>query len=160
MASSRRDFLRGLGCTFLTRAAIYAGAERLLTMNAFAQSPDYRALVCIFLFGGNDSNNMIIPYDGYFDTGGYNEVRGGSGIQIPQANLLQISPPRVGAKFGLHPALGNQFNGSSLYDLWNQNKVAAVVNVGTLIQPVSRADYQSGKYHPYQLFSHSDQQTE
>jgi uncharacterized protein (DUF1501 family) len=155
MASSRREFLKGMGCTLLTRAAVVAGAERLLTMNAFAQSPDYRALVCIFMFGGNDSNNVIIPYDGYGD---YDAVRGGTGIQIPQNNLLQISPPSGGATFGLHPALGNQFNGSSLYDLWNAKKVAAVVNVGTLIQPVTRDQYRSGQLRPYQLFSHSDQQ--
>jgi uncharacterized protein (DUF1501 family) len=162
MASSRRDFLRGLGCTLLTRAAVCAGAERLLTMNALARSFDsdasgYRALVCIFMFGGNDSNNVIIPYDGYAD---YQAVRGGTGVQIPQANLLQVNPPRAGATFGLHPALGNQFNGSSLYDLWGQGKVSAVVNVGTLIQPVTREDYQAGRFRPYQLFSHSDQQTE
>jgi uncharacterized protein (DUF1501 family) len=155
-----------MGCTLLTRAAICAGAERLLTMNAFAAPAPppsgYVALVCIFLFGGNDANNVIIPYDGYdstyglpFDQGG----RGGTGIQIPKADLGQITPPSAGATFGLHPALGNQFNGSSLYDLWQQNKVAAVVNVGTLIQPVTRAQYRSGLYHPYQLFSHSDQQT-
>jgi uncharacterized protein (DUF1501 family) len=162
MASSRRDFLRGLGCTLLTRAAVCAGAERLLTMNALAapigtDATGYRALVCIFMFGGNDSNNVIIPYDGYAD---YAAVRGGTGIQIPQGNLLTVSPPSAGATFGLHPALGNQFNGSSLYDLWQQGKVSAVVNVGTLIQPVSRDDYQAGRFHPYQLFSHSDQQTE
>jgi uncharacterized protein (DUF1501 family) len=149
-----------LGCTLLTRAAVYAGAERLLTMNALASSPvadasGYRALVCIFMFGGNDSNNMIVPYDGYAD---YAAVRGGTGIQIPQANLLQISTSD--GAFGLHPALGNQFNGSSLYDLWGQGKVAAVANIGPLIQPVSRTDYQMGKFRPYQLFSHSDQQTE
>jgi uncharacterized protein (DUF1501 family) len=160
MASSRRDFLRGLGCTFLTRAAVCAGAEQLLTVNAFAQAGSgYKALVCIFMFGGNDANNMIIPYDHYFDPGGYNDIRGGTGIQIPQADVLQIAPPSGGAAFGLHPALGNQFNGSSLFDLWNQNKVAAVVNVGPLIKPVSRTDYRSGLLHPYQLFSHSDQQT-
>jgi len=159
MTFSRRDFLQGMGCTLLTRAAIYAGAERLLSMNAFADtgSSSYRALVCIFLYGGNDANNVVIPYDDYAS---YDAVRGGSGIQIPQANLLQIAPPSAGATFGLHPALGNQFNGSSLYDLWKQNKVASVVNVGTLIQPVSRTDYRSGLYHPYQLFSHSDQQNE
>jgi uncharacterized protein (DUF1501 family) len=139
---------------------VVAGVERFMTMSAFAQSSDYRALVCIFMFGGNDANNMIMPYDGYFDAGGYNDTRGGTGIQIPQANLLQISPPSGGATFGLHPALGNQFNGSSLYDLWNLNKVAAVVNVGTLIQPVTRFQYRLGQLHPYQLFSHSDQQTE
>jgi uncharacterized protein (DUF1501 family) len=161
MTSSRRDFLRGLGCTVLTRAAVCAGAERLLTMNALAQpASDYKALVCIFMFGGNDANNVIVPYDGYLDPGGYGEVRGATGIGIAQADLLQIAPPSAGARFGLHPALGNQFNGSSLYDLWRQNKVSAVVNVGTLIKPVSRVDYQMGKLHPYQLFSHSDQQTE
>lgn len=159
MTSSRREFLRQMGCGLLTRAAIAAGAERLLTMNAFADAPasSYQALVCIFMFGGNDANNVIIPYDGYSD---YDAVRGGTGIQIPQVDLLQISPPSAGAKFGLHPALGNQFNGSSLYDLWNLGKVAAVTNVGTLIQPVSRTDYRNGLYHPYQLFSHSDQQNE
>lgn len=161
MAFSRRDFLQGLGCTLLTRAALLAGAERLLTMNAFAApttAPSaYRALVCIFMFGGNDANNVVIPYDDYAS---YNAVRGGTGIQIPQSDLLQIVPSTVGATFGLHPALGNQFGSSSLYDLWRQKKVAAVVNVGTLIQPVTRSDYRSGLYRPYQLFSHSDQQTE
>ena len=161
MAFSRRDFLRGMGCTLLTRTALCAGVERLVTMNAFAATADpanpYRALVCIFMFGGNDANNVIVPYDNYSL---YAAVRGGTGIQIPQADLLQISPPREGATFGLHPALGNQFNGSSLYNLWQQQKVAAVVNVGTLIRPVSRDDYRGGLAHPYQLFSHSDQQTE
>ena len=87
MAFSRRDFLRGMGCTFLTRAAIYAGAERLLSINAFADSgsSSYRALVCIFMFGGNDANNVIIPYDDYAS---YDAVRGGTGIQIPQSDLL------------------------------------------------------------------------
>src|SRR5262249_42650075 len=156
MTASRRDFLRGMGCAMLTRAAIFAGAERLLTMNAFADSADpttYKALVCIFMFGGNDSNNMIIPFDGYSD---YAAVRGsdGSGITIPQNQLLPITPASAGATFGLHPALGNKFNGSSLYDLWKQGKASAVVNVGTLIQPVSRTDYRNGKYRPYQLFSH------
>src|SRR5713226_5243547 len=101
MASSRRDFLRGLGCTLLTRAAVCAGAERLMTMNAFAKpalagaggagaDSDYKALVCIFMFGGNDANNVIVPYDGY---AAYDAVRGGTGIQIAQGDLLQISPP-------------------------------------------------------------------
>src|SRR5260370_23459572 len=164
MGASGRDFRGGWGCTRRTRAAVCAGAERLLPMNALARAPaadpSYRALVCIFMFGGNDSNNVIIPYDGYTDLGGYGDVRGGSGIGIPQDSLLQVSPPRAGAKFGLHPALGNKFNGSSLYDLWQSGKVSAVVNVGTLIQPVSQADYRAGRFRPYQLFSHSDQQTE
>src|SRR5260370_38646070 len=165
MPSSRRDFLRGLGCTLLTRAAVCAGAERLLTMNALAaplgtDASGYRALVCIFMFGGNDSNNVIIPYDGYSDPGGYEAIRGGTGVQIPKANLLAVAPPSAGATFGLHPALGNQFNGSSLYDLWQQGKVSAVVNAGTLIQPVTRDDYQEGRFRPCQPFCTSNTQTE
>src|SRR5215469_3090367 len=114
MFFSRRDFLQGMGCAFLTRAALYIGAERLLSMNAFAgtaadASSTYRALVCIFMFGGNDANNVIVPYDDYAL---YEAARGGTGIQIPQADLLQIAPPSAAAKFGLHPALGNAFNGS------------------------------------------------
>lgn len=162
MTFSRRDFLWGMGCAFLTRAALCIGAERLLTMNAFAGTAadppsTYRALVCIFMFGGNDANNIIIPYDDYAL---YEAARGGTGIQIPQADLLQITPPSAGAKFGLHPALGNPFNGSSLYQLWQKSKVAAITNVGTLIRPVSRDEYRGGLSHPYQLFSHSDQQNE
>jgi uncharacterized protein (DUF1501 family) len=153
--------LLGLGCTALTRAAICAGAERLLMMNAFAQqnapNTGYRALVCVFMFGGNDANNVVMPYDNYAD---YAAVRGGTGIQIPSADLLQVSPPSPGATFGLHPALGNQFNGSSLYDLWQAGRVAVVTNVGTLIRPVTRDEYRAGAAHPYQLFSHSDQQNE
>ena len=163
MTNSRREFLRGMGCTLLTRTAIAAGAERLMSINAMAQTsdPGYRALVCIFMFGGNDANNVVIPYGNYFDTGGYNDIRGSTGIGISRDDLLQISPPSAaGADFGLHPALGNQFNGSSLNDLWGLGKVAIVTNVGTLIQNVSRVDYRAGKYRPYQLFSHSDQQNE
>lgn len=155
---SRREFMSGLGCAFLTRAAIFAGAERLMMMNAFAKpsaadASTYKALVCVFMFGGNDANNVVIPYDNYGD---YEAVRGGTGIQIPQNDLLKVTP-RAGT-FGLHPALGNQFNGSSLYDLWQGGKVAVVTNMGPLIRPVTRDEYRAGLSRPYQLFSHSDQQ--
>jgi uncharacterized protein (DUF1501 family) len=115
----------------------------------------YRALVCIFMFGGNDSNNMVIPYDGYAD---YNAVRGdqgvGVGISIPQDRLLQITPTTAGAVFGLHPSM------PEIQSLFTQKKAAIVTNVGSLIQPITPDDYRMGKFRPYQLFSHSDQQTE
>jgi uncharacterized protein (DUF1501 family) len=157
MAHSRREFLAGLGCTLLSRAAFVAGADKLFAMNALAGPsadggfPDYKAMVCIFLFGGNDANNTVIPYDDY---GLYSAVRGGSGIDIPQSDLLQITPPSAGATFGLHPNL-TDFQG-----LWSDQKLAIVTNAGTLFTPISRDDYLRGVGRPYQLFSHSDQQNE
>jgi uncharacterized protein (DUF1501 family) len=112
----------------------------------------YKALVCVFLTGGNDSNNMVVPKhaEGYAQ---YTAARGGAfGLAIPQANLLSISPPAMGGlEFGLHPNL------TDLHTLWGQGKLAVVANVGTLVQPITRAGYQSGAPRPLQLFSHSDQ---
>jgi uncharacterized protein (DUF1501 family) len=112
----------------------------------------YKALVCVFLTGGNDSNNMVVPKhaEGYAQ---YTAARGGAfGLAIPQANLLSIAPPAMGGlEFGLHPNL------TDLHALWGQGKLAVVTNVGTLVQPITRAQYQSGAPRPLQLFSHSDQ---
>ena len=113
---------------------------------------DYKALVCVFLFGGNDSNNTVIPYDNY---GSYSAVRtSASNINIPQDQLLQISPPSAGAKFGLHPNLG------PLQTLFNDGKLAVIVNAGPLLAPLTKAQYQAGTNRPLNLFSHSDQQNE
>ena len=126
--------------------------ERFGLLNAFAQSTDYRALVCIFLFGGNDSGNVVIPYDDYAT---YASARQASGIAIPQSSLLQISPASISSRFGLHPSL------SGLSDLWNQRKLAVVCNVGPLVQPTTRGTYINGSARlPVNLFSHSDQQNE
>jgi uncharacterized protein (DUF1501 family) len=93
-------------------------------INALAQAQtaaatDYRALVCIFLFGGNDANNMVVPYDGYTD---YSKVRGVAGtsgsIAIAQSDLLQIAPPSgQGIKYGLHPNLP-ELQDSSTAESW------------------------------------------
>ena len=68
MTKTRRDFLREIGCGALTATALLTGARDLFVMNALAADADpadYKALVCIFLFGGNDANNTVIPLDGY-----------------------------------------------------------------------------------------------
>lgn len=158
MAPSRRDFLRHSGCALLSATALSAGLKRLGMINAFAQSAvaDYRALVCIFLSGGNDGNNTIIPYDDYNNAGGYNSVRGASQLAISQASLNQISPISTGGrKFGLHPGM------PEMKTLFDQQKLAILCNVGTLTQPLTKAVYQSSpSKRPYQLFSHSDQVTQ
>ena len=67
---------------------------------------DYKALVCVFLNGGSDCNNMVVPYTGYSDANGYDTTRTASGLAIPKTALLQISPPnQAGNVFGFHPNL-------------------------------------------------------
>jgi uncharacterized protein (DUF1501 family) len=133
---------------------LLTGTERFFLVNALAvpNAPpdDYKALVCIFLYGGNDSNNTVVPIDGYAE---YAAVRGS--LAIPQENLLSITPPSDGRAFGLHPSL------SRLHALWQQKKVALITNVGSLIEPLTKDLYKSRPdLVPYQLFSHSDQQSE
>jgi len=166
MKQSRRNFLRDSACG-LTAAAMVSSFEQLNLVNAMVnQQPDvasdYRALVCIFLFGGSDCNNMVIPYTDYNNptggtTSGYSNVRGTSQLAIPQADLLQITPTNsAGVVYGLHPNLSPEaFNASQpngLLGVWNTGKLAILCNVGSLVQPITRAQYASGIGHPYQLF--------
>jgi uncharacterized protein (DUF1501 family) len=112
---------------------------------------EYRALVCVFMSGGNDSNNMVIPnYDEGYNL--YSAARATQQLAIPRASLLPITPPSMGGQvYGLHPSM------TDLHTLWGQGKMGVVCNVGSLTQPLTRAQYQSGAPRPYQLFSHSDQ---
>jgi uncharacterized protein (DUF1501 family) len=173
MTPSRRQFLKQTGCG-ISAAAVLASVEQFGLINAFAQQPevasDYKALVCIFLYGGNDGNNMVVPLDAEYNA--YAAVRGvppnGAGLGLPQSVLLPINPPGD-RQFGLHPNLSPEIanpltNGQptkkGLLDVWNQGKLAILCNVGTLVQPITRDQYLANVGHPYQLFSHSDQQTE
>jgi uncharacterized protein (DUF1501 family) len=146
---SRRDFVR-LACCSAATASIVAGLSKFGLVSAMAQgTTDYKALVCIFMFGGNDANNMIVPIDtaGYTN---YQTIR--SNLALAKASLL---PLQVGsqANFGLHPNL------PELQALFNTNKALAVLqNVGTLVQPTTQAQYKSHAKVPENLFSHSDQQ--
>jgi uncharacterized protein (DUF1501 family) len=147
MATTRREFLcRSLGAF----GAAMLAFERFGLLNALAQSADYRALVCIFLNGGNDSGNVIIPFDDYST---YATARNPSGLAIPQSSLLRTGVvPSIGAEFGFHPNL------TGLHNLWGQGKVAVVCNVGPLVEPTNRDAYRNGTIQlPLNLFSHSDQ---
>jgi uncharacterized protein (DUF1501 family) len=115
-----------------------------------AEASDYKALVCIFLFGGNDGNNTLIPIDtqGYAQYAAVRPVS--SNLNIAQANWLPINAG--GKNFGMHPNL------TSLQSLYGQGRLAWVANVGTLVQPTTRTQYQNNSPVPDNLFSHSDQQ--
>src|SRR5712691_13030218 len=99
MALTRRAFV----CrSFASFGAVVLAFERFGLLQALAQAGDYRALVCIFLFGGNDSGNMVIPYDDYAT---YAAVRQHTGLAIPQPNLLHINVPSLGSQYAFHPSL-------------------------------------------------------
>ncbi|MEO5894966.1 MAG: DUF1501 domain-containing protein [Vicinamibacterales bacterium] len=154
MKVTRREFVLQTGHACfgyaLGAAAFMAGVQRFSLINALAQGSDYRALVCVFLAGGNDGNNVVVPVT-TSEYNAYAAVRGASGLAIPRDTLLPITPLGIGSPFGLHPSL------TEVQQLWNEQKAAVVCNVGPLVQPLTREQYQVGAPRPYQLFSHSDQ---
>ncbi len=149
MGVDRRTFIKYAS---LAAAGNAAALRPFGALNALAQTTtDYKALVCVFLFGGNDANNTLIP----FDTAGYNNyatVRGP--IAIPQGQLLPLVGSLTPNTFALNPSL------PEIATLFGSSNVAMVANVGTLVAPTTKAQYQSGATVPTNLFSHSDQQLE
>lgn len=149
---NRREFLKTSCCS---AAAGFAAASfsRFGLVNALAQTAtDYKALVCVFLFGGNDSNNMIIPYD----SAGYNAYKSArGGLALTQGSLLPISPPSIGSPFAFHPRF------AGMQSLFNNKNLAVLANVGTLVQPTTPSQFQQGSAPlPMNLFSHSDQEAQ
>ncbi len=173
MEHSRRDFLTKSGCA-LGMAALATQFRHFGMMSAMAQTTDsavpsdYRALVCIFMAGGNDGNNVVIPNHNsgtLSNYTAYSNVRAASTLAIPQASLQPITVPRMGGlSYGLHPNLGvlaqngTTIVNNGIHELWGAGKMAIVTNVGTLVAPMTRTQYQNGSVQkPFQLFSHSDQ---
>src|SRR3989475_9516339 len=105
MTRVRRGFVLRSGCSALSLGALASGIDRFGLVQAFAQGTSYRALVCIFLAGGNDGNNMLVPLDpaGY---AAYAAPRNTAGLAIAQGTLLPIKPKSIGNEIGLHPSLG------------------------------------------------------
>jgi uncharacterized protein (DUF1501 family) len=149
---SRRRFLSGC-------AALYAGSGSLLAALSSLQlvqaqtslAGDYKALVCIFLLGGNDGLSVLVPreqsvYDVY--------AASRQNLAITRDSLLPIGTAlQAYTDFGLHPRLPN------LRDLYNNGQLAFLANVGALVEPVSKSAYMARAARlPPQLFSHSDQQ--
>jgi uncharacterized protein (DUF1501 family) len=146
----RRHFLKHAGALGGSVALAQLG---VLSARAQTAASGYQALVCLFLYGGNDSNNSIVPIDsaGY---AGYAATRGP--LALAQGTLLPLVEAGGTASFGLHPALGGA---TGLQALWDAGQLAIVRNVGTLIQPLTKAQYlSSGSSKPASLFSHIDQQ--
>ena len=169
---SRRDFLRRTGQLALGSAAMplalnLAAIGQAAAFNA--PGGDYKALVCVFMYGGNDYANTVVPYDNAsYDQ--YSTIRGGGvgrtagGIALAQADLTAtllnptvapVDTLGVPRQFALHPSM------TGLAGLFNAGQAAVQLNVGPLVKPLSRADYNSSNRtlypRPPQLFSHNDQ---
>jgi uncharacterized protein (DUF1501 family) len=142
----RRDWLRlaGGACGLATLAGVGS-----LALPRSAQAADYKALVCIFLFGGNDGFNMVVPTD-LTRHNQYTSARGA--LALPRSALVRLG----GTDFGLHPAM------RALQQAWRKQELAAVLNVGPLAAPLTKAQYRAAPpgspLIPGSLFSHSDQQ--
>jgi uncharacterized protein (DUF1501 family) len=155
---NRRKFLQGLGVGAAGLGAwsdlgrIAAAAS--LDTAPLAAGEDYRALVCLFMFGGNDANNMVVPTS----AGEYTQYATGrtSVLALPQASLLPLTVQNTpGRTFGVHPSM------AGLQGLFNQGKAAVIANCGPLLAPTSRADLQARRVPiPPDLYSHSDQQAQ
>jgi uncharacterized protein (DUF1501 family) len=150
MKITRRNLLRlGLSAGTLGFAGRFG---RFGMLNAMAQDPaDYKALVCLFLYGGNDSNNTLVPLNtAEYDA--YRNIR--KNLALASANLLPVAT-RSGTPYGFHSRL------PGMQQLFNDGSLAVVSNVGTLVKPVTRSDYMARTAAlPSNLFSHLDQQTE
>ena len=150
--STRRDFI--CKCSSLAGLGLASRIGRFGLVNAMTSNtsaPSYRALVCIFLFGGNDGNNVIVP----MDTAGYdNYARIRGGLALSSSSLLPITT-KAKTLYGFHAQL------KELQALYNGGHLAVLANVGTLVHPTSRTTYQQNQVPvPQNLFSHSDQQGE
>jgi uncharacterized protein (DUF1501 family) len=138
---------------FLRLALATGGALGLGTLSAPARADTsgYRALVAVFLYGGNDSFNMVVPRSAA-EYAVYAAAR--QNLAIPQSGLLPISPLTPdGATYGLHPSMGG------LQQLFGTGRAAIVANTGPLVEPATKAQVLARSVAlPPQLFSHNDQQ--
>lgn len=152
---NRREFIGQASCAAVGSTALFSTLLNLmLTSSAVAQSApgfnDYKALVCLFLPGGNDSFNLLVPRDAasYSE---YAAVR--TDLALDQSALLPLNALNTpGRQFGLHPG------GVELQQLFENERLAFIANVGSLVRPTSVADFNAGLALPYGVFSHSDQQ--
>jgi uncharacterized protein (DUF1501 family) len=161
-AMHRRAFLKRAGAV----SALGAGAPLALNLAAAGEAAaftatDYKALVCVFLYGGNDYANTVVPYD-TANYALYNKIRGQVALARNALTATALSPrtPQTltdNLQFALAPEL------TALKALWDSGQCAVQLNVGPLVVPTTLAQYRSAdrKLNPLppKLFSHNDQQS-
>jgi len=158
--SNRREFIRQSCCAAVGTTGMLSAIAQLKAIGAVSADAvrpsssqlvtDFKALVCIFLSGGNDGTNVIIPYD----TASYNSyLQSRSVVALNKTDLLSIKPKTYsdGKSYALTP------NMLELKTLFDQGNLAFIGNVGTLVKPTTLSDYIAGTALPNQLYSHLDQ---
>ena len=150
---NRREFLKktGAAAAATTAFAHVPGMAFAQGMGTGAPFNDYKALVCLFMFGGNDAYNMLVPRSNA-EYNAYAASR--QNLAVLQNDLLPINPlTSDGADYGLHPSMGGVQN------LFEQGRAAFIANMGPLVEPTTKTEYFNGSVTlPPQLFSHNDQQ--
>ena len=172
--NSRREFLRKLACIAAGGGTAAMIPQLRMMGTALASTTQaltgYKALVCIYLAGGNDGWNLLVPYDnarynvyaaarsGVYTTGGANPNPGGLALAQPSAGSAQIVTDLNDAngstnQYFINPAA------PEIASLFKANHLAMAINVGTLVRPITKVEYNQGAINrPPQLFSHSDQE--
>ena len=140
---NRRNFLSHAGAVSL------AGIATTLASVSDVQAADYKALVVVFLSGGHDGNNILIPLDAAYND--YAKAR--PDLALPKDSLVKLSGSHIGHQFGLSPA------SKALANLFDQKRMAVIANVGALIQPTSMSQYKNNtvKLPPF-MGSHTEQE--
>lgn len=151
---SRRAFLRrGAALSIAGSAAPWALSLAAMGEAAAQSATDYKALVCVFLYGGNDYANTLVPYD-QASHDSYRSFR--ANIALDRAALAATALPALpsGVQYALAPGL------APLLPLHTSGKLAVLLNIGTLVQPTTKAQYSARSVPlPPKLFSHNDQQS-
>lgn len=172
--NNRRQFLKALGTTLCAGGASAFLPQLKLMGSALAATtapvPNYRALVCVYLAGGNDAWNMLLPYDttrhGIYATargGVYNATTNAAGLAVDRNMLtsqFQITDSAGSGQYAVNPGNPNYPTGmGDVANIYRANKLAFVVNCGTLIRPITKTEYNSTPtLRPPQLYSHNDQE--
>src|SRR3954453_4562921 len=151
--TTRRQFLGRTACAAVGMTALGHTIFDLQSIAAAATLADSKSLVCIFLYGGNDGNNVVVP-TGAGDYAQYAATR--SGLALPQSSLLSLNllapTPGDSRQWGLHPSL------KGIQGLFNAGRAALVGNVSPLVAPLTRDEYLNHSVAvPQQLFPNSDQ---
>lgn len=154
---SRRKFFGQASCAAVGVSTLYSSLVNLKALSAAAMAnsanmfdPEFKALVCVFQSGGNDSFNMLMPRS----TSEYNDYAiTRSNLAIPIDEMLPIFPNAAGGRlFGIHPSM------TRTQQMFNDGKMAFLSNVGTLVHPTTKDQYWQGQVElPLGLYSHSDQ---
>ncbi|HZF20558.1 MAG TPA: DUF1501 domain-containing protein [Burkholderiales bacterium] len=153
--ASRRQFLKTASLVSIAGAASPLALNLAAISSASAQAAPYRAIVCLFLYGGNDHTNTFIPYD----QAGYDEyATARDTLAIARDQLTPTSTAALasqgGRQFAFHPSL------PAFKSLWDQGKLAVLANVGSLVTPTTKTQYNNRSVPlPPKLFSHNDQQS-